>query len=57
MKYVLHRGTGTLVAVNECQIVDDDDWSEEEIEITNASGEVPDSVTGVSLSSVLEKLA
>ena len=57
MKYVLHRDTGTLVAVNECEIVDDTNWTEDEAEEVTNGGDVPDTVTGVSLSSVLEKLA
>ena len=57
MKYILHRGTGTLVEVSECEIVDDADWTEYETEEVTNSGEVPDTVTGVSLSSVLERLA
>ena len=57
MKFVLHRGTGTLVAVNECEIVDDAHMTDDEIDEINDSGEVSDSIAGISLSSVLERLA
>ena len=56
MKFVLHRGTGTLVAVDECDLVDDQDWTEEVIDEINDGGEIPDYIWGVSLAKVLTKL-
>ena len=57
MKYVLHRGTGTLVAVSECEIVDDTDWTKDEGVGSYVTGIRSEHLAGVSLSSVLEKLA
>jgi hypothetical protein len=57
MKHVLHAGTGTFFAVSEAVIFDDEDLSwVDKFNLDNA-GEVPESVTGVALSAIFEKLA
>jgi len=57
MKYVLHRDTGTLIAVNDCEIVDDAEWTKDEGVGSYVTGIKSEHLAGVSLSSVLERLA
>ena len=57
MKHVLHTGTGTFFPISDAVIFDDDDLSDVELAELSDSGEIPESVKGVSLVTLLERLA
>jgi hypothetical protein len=57
MKYVLNKDTGTFFAVSEAVLFDDEDLTERDKDMVRWDKKVPESVKGVALSAIFEKLA